>query len=228
MNKLNTLLAIACMVGTMFVACKNEPKTAATTTETPKAPDTIKVEPLPSSDGAATYTVTEGTVNWVGRKKALKGEHHGTLKVKGGTISVKEGRILGGKVEVDMNSLTVLDITDAAERGQLENHLKSPDFFWAGRYPTAEFSIGEVLPSNLPDFNNVIAGTLKMRDKTDVVNIPVKMKVTDSDLTVESATFIINRTKWGVNFGSGVINTVKDKLIDDNVSLALTVKAVKK
>ncbi len=225
MHKKYTLFAMLFMAFAAITACKNEPKTV-TATDKPKVADTIRMEPLPSSEGAATYNITEGTVNWVGRK-ATKTEHHGTFKVKGGAISVKEGRILGGKVEIDMNSLAVLDLTDATERGQLESHLKSPDFFWAARYPTAEFTIDEVLPSNIPNFNSVVAGTLKLRDKSGVVNVPLKLKVTDNSLTVESATFIINRTKWGVNFGSGIIGTIKDKMIDDNVSLALSVKAVK-
>ena len=210
------------LVTAAFTSCKNEPKVVAE--DKPKAPDTIRVDPLPSAEGATTYNITEGQVQWQGRK-SVKGQHNGTFTVKGGAIIVKEGRILGGKVQIDMNSLAVVDLTDAGQKGQLEGHLKSEDFFGTQRFPFAEFDIEEVMPSNTPDFDHVVAGKLKMKDKSHPVNIPVKLKIEGNEISVQSATFIINRTKWGINFGSGIIGTVKDKMIDDNVSVALTLKA---
>ncbi len=207
-----------------FPACKNEPKTAEA--EKPAAPEKIQMTPTPSPEGAAVYNITEGTVYWTGRK-SVKGQHNGKMNVKAGSVIVKEGRILGGKIQVDMTSLEIMDELDDTQKGQLLGHLKSDDFFGANRYPTAEFTIQEQLPSNTPDFNNVIAGTLTMKDKTNPVNIPVKLKLDENELSAESATFIINRTKWGINFGSGIIGTVKDKMIDDNVSVAITIKAKK-
>lgn len=207
-----------------FPACKNEPKPAEA--EKPAAPEKIQMAPTPSPEGAATYNISEGTVYWTGRK-SVKGQHNGKMNVKAGAVIVKEGRILGGKIQVDMTSLEIMDELDETQKGQLLGHLKSDDFFGANRYPTAEFTIQEQLPSNTPDFNNVIAGTLTMKDKTNPVNIPVKLKLDESELSAESATFIINRTKWGINFGSGIIGTVKDKMIDDNVSVAIKIKAKK-
>ena len=34
--------------------------------------------------------------------------------------------------------------------------------------------------------------------------------------------FTINRTEWGVNYNSGILGTVKDKLIADDVKLSIT------
>ncbi len=207
-----------------FPACKNEPKTAEA--EKPAAPEKIQVSPEPSPEGATVYNITEGTVYWTGRK-SVKGQHNGKLNVKAGSLTVKEGRILAGKIQVDMTSLEIMDQLDETQKGQLMSHLKSDDFFGVNRYPTAEFDIEEQLPSNTPDFNNVIAGSLTMKGKSNPVNIPVKLKLGDNELSAESATFIINRTQWGINFGSGIIGTVKDKMIDDNVSVAISVKAKK-
>jgi hypothetical protein len=36
---------------------------------------------------------------------------------------------------------------------------------------------------------------------------------------------MINRTKWGINFNSTVLNTAKDKLIADNIPMQLSIKA---
>lgn len=212
------------MAITAFVSCKSEPKTAEA--EKPAAPAKTQMAPTPSAEGAAVYNITEGTVYWTGRK-SVKGQHSGKFNVKAGSIVVKEGRILSGKIQVDMTSLEIMDQLDETQKGQLMSHLKSDDFFGINRYPMAEFTIQEQLPSNTPDFNNVIAGSLTLKDKSNPVNIPVKLKLDENELSAESATFIINRTKWGINFGSGIIGTVKDKMIDDNVSLGISVKAKK-
>jgi polyisoprenoid-binding protein YceI len=222
MTKFNAILATLFIGSVAFTACKNDPKTTATTA--PKGLDTLQMAPILSADGAATYTVTDGTVNWLG-SDATKSQHNGTIKVKSGDFKVKEGQILSGKVILDMTSLTDLDLTDAGKKERLEAHLKAPDFFGVNQYPTAEFTIEEVLPSKMPEFNAVVVGTLKMKDKTGSVNIPVKMTIENNEINVQSAAFILNRTQWGVNFGSSLVEKIKDRMIDDNVTLNISLKA---
>ena len=209
--------------GVAFLACKNESKNESSTATTP-APDTIRVGPPPSADGAATYIVTEGLINWAA-KKATGSQHNGSIKVKSGSFKVKEGQILSGTVTIDMNSVEVLDLKDPGEKSDLENHLKDTDFFESVKYPEGTFVFNEVLPSNLPAFNTVIPGTLTLKGKSNAINIPLKTTLNGTELVAESATFIINRTKWGINFHSGLLGTAKDKLIEDNVMLSLNVKA---
>ena len=223
MTKLNAILAALFIVLIAFAACKNETPTTTTTTA-PKAPDTLPMAPVLSADGAATYTVTDGTVNWLG-SDATKSQHNGTIKVKSGDFMVKEGQILSGKVILDMTSLTDLDLKDAGKKERLEAHLKAPDFFGVNQYPTAEFTINEVLPSKMPEFNAVVTGSLKMKDKTGNVNIPVKMSIENNEINVQSAAFILNRTQWGVNYGSSLVEKIKDRMIDDNITLNISLKA---
>jgi len=222
MTKFNSLLIGFSVFIVTLSACKNDPKT---TTESNPAATQQRYE-TPSTEGAVTFTITEGLINWVGTR--VGGQHNGTLKIKGGELKVNQGRILSGTINIDMTSLTVLDLKDPKEKAELEEHLKDDDFFNAGKFPEGVFTVEEMLPSTLPAFNAVITGVLELKGKKSPVNIPVNIKITDNDLSAESAAFIINRTNWGINYSSGIIGTVKDKLINDNVSLALTLKAQKK
>ena len=206
-------------------ACKNDSKTVENTVQVPK-PDTIRVEPTPT-EGAATYQVTEGTINWMARK-AIGGGHEGTIKVESGEVMVNQGKLLKGNVKISMNSIEVMGMKDPGEKRDLESHLKDSDFFEARKFPIAEFKFDEVLPSNIPDFKSIVAGELTIKGKTNAVNIPVKFTLSGDDLTVESSGFSINRTEFGINFNSSKLGTVKDKIIQDNVLLRFTLKATKK
>ena len=223
MNLIVGLLAAS----TLVFSCKSDKKTDLNATidpTNPTKPIVLEAEPALSTTGAATYAVTEGLVYWQGRKKT-GGLHNGTIRIAGGALLVNEGRLVDGTVTLDMGSITVSDIKDPGERAELEGHLKGPDFFDAENFPTAEFDVQEVLPSQMPDFNRVVSGDLKMKGKASQVNIPLKLAIEGNTLTAQSATFLINRTQWGVNYRSTVLGTAKDKLIDDNVVLSLTLTA---
>ncbi|MBV6442862.1 MAG: hypothetical protein EPGJADBJ_04588 [Saprospiraceae bacterium] len=208
-------------------SCKDDQKPAPEPLVTPVSrPDTVRLKPVPA-EGASTFIVTEGVVNWLG-KRTIGNRHTGTIKVAGGELKVNQGRLLSGKVTLDMNSIAVENMKDPGAKADLESHLKDSDFFDVKTYPNGEFAFEEVLPSNTPEFNWIISGKLTLKGKTEQVNIPVKMTITEDELTAESANFVINRTKWGINFQSGMLGTVKNKIIEDIVPLSLTVTAKKK
>lgn len=208
-----------------FFSCKNDPKIEAAQAA-PKL-ESARLEPVPT-EGAVTFAVTEGIVNWSGTNTVGKSGHEGTITVESGALLVNQGQILSGKVTLDMNSISVTDIKDPGERRDLESHLKDADFFEVNKFPKAEFEIDEVLPSTMPNFNWVLSGTLTMRGKTAPVNIPVKVSIEGDVLRAESPAFPINRTTWGVNFHSGILGTVKDKMIDDTVPISLKIVAKRK
>ncbi len=210
---------------TAFFSCNNDPKIEAAQAA-PKL-EAARLEPVPT-EGAVTFAVTEGIVNWSGTNTVGKSGHEGTITVESGALLVNQGQILSGKVTIDMNSISVSDIKDPGERRDLESHLKDADFFEVNKFPKAEFEIDEVLPSTMPNFNWVLSGTLTMRGKTAPVNIPVKVSIEGDILRAESPAFPINRTTWGVNFHSGILGTVKDKMIDDTVPISLKIVAKRK
>lgn len=222
MKKISLPFIPLAFAGLFLFSCKNDPAPQTEAAAAPK-PDTVRVEPVPA-EGAAPFTVTEGTVFWQG-KKALGDPHNGTIKVSGGELMVNQGRLLSGKITLDMGSIAVTNLNDGGEKRDLESHLKDEDFFEVKKFPTAEFVVTEVLPSNLPAFNWVVRGDLTIKGKTNPVNIPVKMAIEGDKLEATSATFPINRTHWGINFRSGTLGTAKDKVVEDVVPLSLVLKA---
>lgn len=203
-------------------SCKNEPTVPVLQSDLSKI-DTGYVQSV-STEGSVTFGVTGGTVLWSG-KKEIGDAHIGTINIESGELLVSNGVLLSGHIVMDMNSLTVTSIKDGGEKRDLESHLKDVDFFEVPKYPKAEFSFNEVLPSNTPDFNQVIAGQLTIKNKTNGVNVPVKLIVSGQELTAQSPSFTINRTKWGINFRSGLLGAAKDKLIEDTVLLTIKLTA---
>ncbi|MEZ4917995.1 MAG: YceI family protein [Saprospiraceae bacterium] len=214
------LLSIA-----LFAACQSDTPQQASTVEENHM-DTLPVFTPASVTGAADYTVSEGTVYWSG-KKATGRIHYGTLKVDRGTIQVNENQIVGGLVEIDMMSLDVSDIEEANERKDLIGHLQSDDFFDAAKYPKASFEIDEVLPSQNGKFNAIVRGSLKIKGVEKAINIPANVEISTDALVAKSVSFPINRTDYGVNFRSGILGTVKDRVIEDIVTISLELKAAK-
>lgn len=204
-------------------SCKNDaPPSAETAGQKPK-PDTIRMVSVPT-EGARTFVITEGVVNW-SASKAVGSGHSGAINISGGEISVNQGTILGGKVTMDMASVQVPGMKDTEERRDLESHLKSADFFDVAKFPRAEFTVEEIMPSTLPDFNVVVRGNLTLKGVSSPVNIPLKFSLEGDVLRAESPTFTINRTKWGINFRSEILGTVKDKIIQDMVPLSIKLTA---
>ena len=76
--------------------------------------------------------VAKSSVKWLGKK--VGGEHSGTILVKEGALEVTGGKVTGGKVVIDMNSIVDTDIADAGMKDRLVGHLKSDDFFWSYRF----------------------------------------------------------------------------------------------
>ena len=58
---------------------------------------------------------------------------------KSGTLEISDGKLTGGTFEVDMTSITNLDVSEAYRED--ENHLKSEDFFDAKAFPSSHLVI---------------------------------------------------------------------------------------
>lgn len=182
---------------------------------------------------AVTYTVDTAatTLAWVGSKPA--GKHNGTIDIKEGNLSVQNGEIKAGSFTIDMNTITVLDLTGKEKMG-LEGHLKgldpksADDFFNAAKYPTGKFEITKVAGlENDSTANKLVYGNLTLRDISKEVSFKAKVDVTDAGVTVMTAPFDVNRTDYGIKYGSKTFfDNLKDKFIDDvfTVQVNLTAK----
>ncbi|WP_029037998.1 YceI family protein [Salinimicrobium xinjiangense] len=183
-----------------------------------------------ASGEAVTYEIdtTASTIEWRGTKPT--GEHRGTIDIQQGSLSATSEKITSGRVTIDMESLKVTDEgMDDKDRTSLENHLKGTvegketDFFNVRKYPTATFEITGVTEEN---GQKMLQGNLTLKDSTKNIQFPVSTDIDDNELTLESDTFTIDRTDWGVNYGSkSVFDNLGDNFISDDMELTLKVTA---
>ena len=153
--------------------------------------------------------------------------HTGTIALQSGTFTVDNGKVSGDFV-IDMNSITVTDIKEDEGKLDLEAHLKgtgkeegADHFFNVKTYPTGSFKLTGFDGTN-------VTGDLTLKGKTKTISFPATLTITDSEVTLESQPFNINRVDYGVNYASkSVFGDLKDKFINDEIELVVKVKAKK-
>ena len=173
----------------------------------------------------------QSVIHWTGSKPT--GKHNGTISIKEGDVTVKDGQIQSGTFILDMNSITVTDLKPGDGKEDLETHLKGTnpkngedDFFNVKKYPTGKFIISKVADEN---GKTIVYGNLTLKNVTKAVNFPAAITASDSLVTIESEPLIINRTYWNINYGSrSVFKNLADKFINDEVEIKVSVKATSK
>lgn len=215
-----SILSILAIVSIAFVSCKNE-KT--------EAGDAAEVAPVAAESVSYMVDGTASTIAWVGSKPT--GKHNGTIAVTEGEVMVKDGVLEGGKFGIDMNSITVLDLTEEDGKLDLEGHLKGltneneDHFFNVTKFPTATFEITSVATEGGV---TTVNGNLTMKDITKNVSFPATVVVEENMVSITSEPFKIDRTQWGVNYASkSVFDDLKDKFVDDEIELTVTAVAKK-
>lgn len=173
-------------------------------------------------------------IKWRALHKGGLNPRFGTLSISNGTLAVDNGKVTGGSFTVDINSLKVdtTSVDDAKAGGELEGHLKSPDFFDAAKYATAKFEITGVTAfdpakdkSELEGATNIVAGNLTFKDKTVNITFPAKITVTETGADVQ-AKFSFDRTTWGLNYKAE--GNPADWAIAKDIELDINLKAVQK
>ncbi len=171
-------------------------------------------------------SAADSKINWLGKK--VTGQHNGTINVSKGDIMVDNGKITGGKVEVDMKSIKNEDLTDAGMNTKLVGHLSSADFFEVEKYPVSKLEIikvEEMKDPSKPNVNSTVTANLTMKDVTKNITFPAEIKLENGVLTAK-ADFDIDRTDWNIKYGSGkFFDNLGDKMINDKFNLNLTIIA---
>ncbi|QNJ96766.1 YceI family protein [Constantimarinum furrinae] len=213
-------LALIAFVFAGFTSCKE------------KNSDTLgeAEEVVEASDAAVTYTVNteKSVINWKGEKPTAT--HTGTIKLSSGELSAVNRDIEAGKFTIDMNSITDTDLEGKA-KANLEAHLKGTvegkegDFFNVPKYPESTFELTGVSGEN---GKITVSGNLTIKDQTHNIEFPATVSFPGDEIFLKSAPFTIDRTKWGVNFGSkSIFDNLGDKFINDEVELVVELHASK-
>jgi len=183
-----------------------------------------------SASAADVYKIDakESSVTWKGSKK-MGSFHTGGIAVKEGQIEVdKKNQITKGNVSIDMATISNEDLKSSPDyQKKLVGHLSSDDFFNTPKFPTSTFKILSVAPGKTKD-EVTVKGELTMIGKTNPIEFPAKVTVANGVATGE-AQVKVDRTKWGLKYGSG--NAFKeltaDKIINDEFELTLKLVAKK-
>lgn len=176
----------------------------------------------PPADGSYELDLKGSNVQWKG-SKVVGSSHTGLLSFSGGKISFAEGKLVSGDVYVDMTTLTNTDLP-AEERGKLEGHLKSADFFDVANHPAASFQIQTI---ETVDHKAEFTGTLIIKGKEKVVTGNAVLASTGTNGAVISGTLIFDRTDFDVRYGSSkFFDVVGDKVISDEIMLTFKIKAL--
>ncbi len=175
---------------------------------------------------ATVYKLDSGKLNWVG-SKALGDSHSGTISLSNGKLAVADGALQAGDFMIDMNSITCTDLEAGKGKEKLEGHLKNADFFDVAQFPTGTFEITSVTPATgIADVTHNVKGNLTLKGTKKSITIPANISVAGGKVSAVSPSFTINRTEWGITYGSGsIVDLAKDKVINDDIALVLELNA---
>lgn len=165
----------------------------------------------------------QSTVSWTGYYAFNFNEHSGTIRLTKGEIEVADNRITGGFFELDMNSIEDVDMRGEGSAKDLENHLKSDDFFSVAQYPSARFTITKTKElKDGPNFPNYeITGTLTLKGITNTLTFPATVVLKDGQLQA-TAKLKFDRTRWNVRYNSGkIFSSIGDGAISDAIGLEI-------
>ncbi|MFT4673706.1 MAG: polyisoprenoid-binding protein YceI [Saprospiraceae bacterium] len=221
MKKTSLNIAFVALVALGITSCKDGAKESKTSE--------VK-ETLTATLAATPYTIQteKATISWLGSKPV--GTHTGTINVQDGAFYLQGTTIESGKFVIDMSSITVTDLDENSGKESLESHLKGTvegkegDFFNVTKYPTATFEVTGVTDM---DGKTIMSGNLTMLDTTQNISFPVLITNQNNMVQVKSETFTIDRTKWGINYGSkSIFDNLGDKFIADDMEITIDVTAM--
>ena len=140
---------------------------------------------------------TTSKVEFIGSKKA--GYHPGFFLLKSGSVFIDAGKLTGGSFVIDLASLKVTD-----EAGlKLEGHLKSSDFFDFSKGTEATYAISSVKYVSADKAE--IDGSLTLKGVTAPVKFIASIRGVDATKFFAEATFSLDRTVFGINYGTGMV-----------------------
>lgn len=166
------------------------------------------------------------SLQWYAEK--VTGKHNGTIKLSNGSITNNHGNYTG-TFEIDMNTIEDKDIESAEHKLKLENHLKSPDFFDAAKYPKSKFVMTSVTPlAEAKDgLTHAVKGMLTIKDKTNEITFNTAIKM-EGNKILATGSAVVDRSKYDVKYGSKVFfEDIGDKMIYDEFTLKFSVAAAK-
>ena len=173
---------------------------------------------------ADTYTIDKAHSEATFQVRHLVSKVSGKFDDFDGSISLDPKNPAASSVEFKIKAASIN--TGVADRDQ---HLRTPDFFDAPKYPEITFKSTSIKPSGKKDVYNV-TGNLTMRGVTKQVTLPVAFLgfIRDpwgNDKAGFSLTTTVNRKDYGINWNKALDNG--GVLLGDDVDISIILEAQK-
>lgn len=164
----------------------------------------------------------ESVITWKGSSLNGLNSQTGYVYISKGELMVENGQLMGGIIEVDMN--TIEDRNHKSDN-KLVNHLKDPDFFEVIKFPFSTIAITKVVSLN--DEHKNVTGNLTIKGITHSVTFPVKMEIKDG-IVKANARLVIDRTKWDVRYKSAKFyDNLANQTMSDSIEYNIKIVAKK-
>ena len=156
---------------------------------------------------SASIDLDKSSFTWRGSKVIGGSFHSGPIKMK--SAKLNDGK---GEFVADMNTIDDSTLDDGKLKGQFLSHVKGPDFFEVGKFPTATLKIEKM-------DNGYLYGKLTVKGVTQSVTVPYTKKG-----NVYTGDMGFDRTQYKVVYGSGnFFKNLGDKVIADTITLKFKV-----
>lgn len=153
----------------------------------------------------AEVDVKNSVFQWVGKK--VTGQHNGKIFLKSGSIELEKEALKGGSFVIDVNTVTVEDLS-GEWKDKFLTHMKSADFFTVDKFPEAKLVIKSVK-------GDEVSADLTIKGKTNPVSFKYK-----KDGKAYSGQLVFDRTKFDMVYGSGdFFKGLGDKMIYNDVTV---------
>ena len=170
-----------------------------------------------------TYKIdaSKSTFKWTGKK--VTGAHWGYIKFTDGNITTDGGVITGGAFTVDMNSIDCQDMPADKGGAKLVGHLKADDFFGTEKFATSSLVIKSAKSTGTGQFD--VKADLTIKGITNEITFPATIAMDGKTLTAKAA-FKVDRTKFGIKYGSGnFFENLGDKAISNDFEVEIDLAA---
>ena len=126
--------------------------------------------------------------------------HYGFMKFKKGTILLEKEQPIGATFTIDMTSVTNTDIDNKLLQGTLQNVLKSIEFFNTKVFPESHFESHSIIKIDQNKYK--ITGDFIIFETGICSDFEGTIEIKNDTLYFNTKTIILDRTDWGIYYGS--------------------------
>lgn len=208
------------LIGVFFLLSACKQNTAGPNPQS-NEPDTMHT----SSDSFQIDTA-QSIIYWMG--KSPSGAHNGHLNFKSGILFGGNLQIQSAELLIDMNTIRNLDIEDASDRSDLEEHLKNEDFFNVTQFPEAKLKVDKINEIKDSVNNAMISGILTIKGISNPIVVNGKIDYSNDGVLITIPEFLIDRTNYNIMYNSKkILASLKDGFIYDEIALSVKIVAKK-